>query len=266
MDFKLKECYGIQDLLDIMVLLRSENGCPWDKVQTHQSIRKNFIEETYEVVDAIDKQDMDLLKEELGDALLQVVFHSQMESEKNNFNFDDVCDGICKKLIVRHPHIFSDGDANTVGEVLTNWDRIKAETKGQKTATDSVKDVPTALPSLMRSEKVQHRAAKTGFDYPNLEYAMSDLESELCELKQAIANEDKENEHEELGDLLFAAVNVARFLDLDPEKSLYDSCEKFITRFSVTEKLAEDKNVDMKSADIEKLNSLWKEAKNTTNK
>lgn len=261
MDFKRKERYRVEDLLEIMRVLRSENGCPWDREQTHESIRRNFIEETYEVVEAIDNRDKALLEEELGDVLLQVVFHAQMEAEEGAFDFDDVCDGICKKLILRHPHIFGDVVASTSEEVLRNWDEIKKQEKGQKTQTDAVLSVPKVLPALMRSAKVQQRAAKTGFDYPALDDSMKDLDSELCELKEAVASGNREAVAEEFGDLLFSCVNVSRFLHLDAEEALSFATEKFIRRFAEVEKLAGEQGIQMKDAPLDELNRLWAEAK-----
>lgn len=171
-DFAFKETYSIEDLLAIMRILRGENGCPWDREQTHQSIRNNFIEETYEAVEAIDNSDPVLLEEELGDVLLQVVYHAEMEREAGRFSFEDVADGICQKLIQRHPHIFGDVVAGTTDEVLDNWDEIKKKTKGQTTYTDTLKSVPKVFPSLMRAAKVQKRAAKSGFAYPDGNWAM----------------------------------------------------------------------------------------------
>jgi len=266
MDYHQKERYGIDDLLRIMELLRSPGGCPWDKVQTHQSIRKNFIEETYEVVEAIDNQDASLLREELGDVLLQVVFHTQMERERGIFDFGDVCDGICKKLILRHPHIFSDTVADTPAEVLKNWEEIKKQEKRQTTHAQVLKSVPRVLPSLMRSEKVQHRAAKSGFDYPDVEWAMGDLRSEVEELAQAIAQKDAASVDEELGDLLFSVVNVARFVQVDPEHSLKKSCDKFISRFAHVEQIAADRGVALEGADMDLLDDLWQEAKTKNEK
>ncbi|MEG0614402.1 MAG: MazG family protein, partial [Oscillospiraceae bacterium] len=159
-DFLTKENYTIKDLVDIMKILRSDKGCPWDKEQNHQTIRKDFIEETYEVLEAIDLADDELLQEELGDVLLQVVFHSQIEQESGGFSFDDVCDGICKKLIVRHPHVFGEVSVKNTGEVLKNWDNIKQETKNQKSCTQTLESVPKILPSLMRSAKVIKRAKR----------------------------------------------------------------------------------------------------------
>lgn len=262
MKFQQKSEYTIDDLLQLMRILRAPDGCPWDKRQTHQSIRRNFIEETYEVAEAIDACDSELLKEELGDVLLQVVFHAQMEAENGAFNFDDVADGICKKLIARHPHIFSDVIAETPQEVLRNWDEIKRRQKGQQTCGEVLNSVPKTLPSLMRSEKVQYRAAKAGFDYPDLWSAFSDMRSEVEELDKAVRQGEPGSIEEELGDLLFSVVNVARFLDLDPENALTKACDKFISRFAQVERLALERGVDMKSAGIEMLDVLWGEVKN----
>lgn len=261
MDFKRKERYSVEDLLKIMEILRSENGCPWDREQTHQSIRKNMIEETYEVVEAIDRQDSVLLQEELGDVLLQVVFHSRMEEEAGRFSFDDVADGICKKLIERHPHIFGDVVAADAEQVLKNWDAIKKQQKGQDSYAQTLADVPNVLPALMRTSKVQQRAARAGFDYENIQQALDDLKSELQELSSALKAGDSKNAGEELGDLLFAAVNVSRFLKLDGEETLTAATEKFIRRFTRVEELSAQKGVDMKTAGIDALNDLWKQAK-----
>lgn len=265
MDFPMKEKYVFDDLVKIVELLRAPDGCPWDKVQTHQTVRQNFIEETYEVIEAIDTNDIELMKEELGDVLLQVVFHAQMEKENSNFNIDDVADGICKKLIVRHPHIFGDVKADNAEKVLENWDAIKMQTKSQKTQTESMKSVSKALPSLMRSAKIQKKAAKVGFDWPDVNGALDKVEEELNELKQAINNGDNDNISEELGDLLFSVVNVSRFVKVDAEKALYDACEKFTERFEQVEALANERGIDMSQATLSELDSLWDEVKIKSN-
>lgn len=264
MTFLQKEHYNIEDLLSIMELLRTQ--CPWDREQTHQSIRKNFIEETYEAVEAIDKNDANLLREELGDVLLQVIFHTQIEKESGGFAFDDVCDGICKKLIFRHPHIFSDVVASTSDQVLSNWDSLKQVEKHQTTAIQTLQSVPRTLPALMRSEKVQHRAAKAGFDYSETDGAMQDLRSEVDELSQAIAAGTQAEIEEELGDLLFAAVNVSRFVEVNAEEALTRACDKFTTRFAEVERLATEQGIDMRAAGIHVLDDLWKEVKKQNKK
>lgn len=251
----------MDDLLQIMQILRAPGGCPWDREQTHQSIRSNFIEETYEAVEAIDTKDTDLLKEELGDVLLQVLFHSQIEKDSGGFDFSDVVDGIAKKMIVRHPHVFGDAVVKDSDEVLTNWDAIKKKTKSQSTQTEVLKSVSPALPALMRSAKVQHKAAKVGFDWPDVTGALQKVDEELAELREAVQTNDEEACREELGDLLFSAVNVSRFLHIEPEQALSLACEKFISRFSKVEQLAQQKNIKMSDSSIEQLDMLWNEAK-----
>ena len=260
-DFPFKDRYGFEDLIEIMRILRAPGGCPWDAKQTHQSIRKNFIEETYEAVEAIDAEDPVLLQEELGDVLLQVVYHAAMEEEQGTFQIMDVCDGVCKKLIHRHPHIFGDVEANTAEEVLSNWEAIKQEEKGQKTAAQTLESVSKALPALMRAEKIQQRAARAGMDYESQADAFRDLQSELEELNAAVEQESRERQTEELGDLLFSVVNVSRFIGADPEEALEMACKKFVDRFAAVEQLAQQRGIEMKSAGIQKLDELWREVK-----
>lgn len=259
--FTQKDQYTVEDLRLIMELLRSEQGCPWDREQTHQSIRNNFIEEVYEACEAIDLGDAEMLREELGDVLLQVVFHSQMSREQGGFGLDDVADRICKKLILRHPHIFGDIKVTSSEQVLSNWDEIKKREKGHDTITATMKAVPKVFPALLRSAKVQKRAAKSGFDYPDVFMALEDLESELRELRAAIDQKDQRNIQEELGDLIFSCVNVARFVKVDPEEALAESCEKFIDRFEAVEQLAACDHIDMRTQSIDQLNELWHKAK-----
>ena len=261
MEFHQKDRYEMQDLLDIMKILRSPEGCPWDREQTHQSIRSNFIEETYEAIEAIDTENRELLQEELGDVLLQVVFHAQMEEEKQSFTYADVVDGICKKLIIRHPHIFSDVTAHTSDEVLKNWDTIKMRTKFQRTQSQAMDSVSKALPSLMRSTKIQQKAAKVGFDWPDVDGALDKVSEELEELKEAIREKDAHHQEEELGDMLFSVVNVARFLKVDSEHALSKACDKFVQRFSMVEEMAKERGLDMKQASLEELDGLWEKAK-----
>ena len=261
MDFQYKETYTISDLLVIMKLLRAPDGCPWDRVQTHESIRQNFIEETYEVVEAIDKADYDLMREELGDVLMQVIFHSVMEEEAGRFTFDDVCDEVCKKLIIRHPHVFGNVNAETPDEVLRNWDAIKMQTKSQKKVADSVDDVAKSLPALMRAQKVQKRSAKSGMDFKDAKDAARKIPEELGELREAVAADDKDRLTEELGDLLFSVVNVARFVGVDAEEALTKSTDKFSRRFRMVEDLAAERGIDMKTAPMSLIDSLWEEVK-----
>ncbi len=259
--FEFKDKYDFYDLVKIMQVLRGEDGCPWDAEQTHESIKKNFIEETYEVIEAINKQNPELLCEELGDVLLQVVFHVQMEMEKDVFSVDDVTDGICKKLIERHPHVFGETKVSGVGDVLSNWDTIKRNTKGQKTQSEAMQSIPRELPALMRSTKTQEKARKAGFDWDNTDDVFAKLDEEIAELKSAHKSGVKKDIEEELGDVLFTVVNLSRFLDCDAEEALTASCDKFISRYTKVENLAKERNINMKETSLEELDKLWEEVK-----
>ncbi|MDO5150228.1 MAG: nucleoside triphosphate pyrophosphohydrolase [Oscillospiraceae bacterium] len=259
--FNFKDNYDINDLITIVSILRSENGCPWDKVQTHSSIKADFIEEVYEVIEAIDMDSAEMLREELGDVLLQVVFHSQIKTEENVFNFGDVCNDICQKLIVRHPHVFGEVKVNGCDEVLSNWDKIKQRTKGQTTYTETLESVPKTFPALMRAQKVGKRASKAGMDFENISTALERLKSEINELEAAIAEKDSDKIREELGDVLFSCTNVARKAEVDSETVLTESTEKFIKRFAKTEELVRLKETDMTSLGIDELDEYWKQAK-----
>ena len=200
-NFQSMERYSFQDLNRIMALLRQPGGCPWDREQTHESIRRNMLEEAYEAVEAIDEKDPGHLKEELGDVLLQVVFHARMAEEEGLFTLDDVVDGICKKLVYRHPHVFGTVDARDSGQALNTWDAQKREEKGQRTATDAMNGVARSLPALMRAEKIQGKAAKAGFDWPDAGPALDKLSEEVEELRRAAR--EGSNTREELGDVLY---------------------------------------------------------------
>lgn len=245
--------YTFYDLVEIMKILRGEGGCPWDREQTHMSIRKNLIEETYEVVEAIDNDDPVLMCEELGDLILQAVFHAQMSAEEGRFDINDVCNGICEKLIVRHPHIFSDVVAETSDEVLKNWDAIKQQTKHQKTVTEKLNAITPSLPALMRACKAGEKAAKVGFDFPTPGDAMKKVYEEAREVETA----DSDAVSEEIGDLLFAAVNVARKHGVDPEEALYRATDKFIGRFSAVEKAVSDSGRRMEELSMAELDGIW---------
>lgn len=261
--FEFKDYYDVDDLVEIVSILRSEDGCPWDKVQTHESIRKDFIEETYEVIEAIDLKDPELLREELGDVLLNTVFHAQIETENGNFNFNDVCNDICHKMVVRHPHVFGDVSADTTEKVLDNWDKIKMDTKGQTTYTETLESVAKSLPALMRAEKVGKRASKAKMDLQDASDALECLKSETVELEQAMQSNVAEDVYEEFGDVLFSCVNLARKLGIDPERALVDSTNKFIGRFSRMETLIRSNGIeDMQSLDISELDAYWHKAKN----
>ena len=213
-NFEFKDRYDINDLIEIIKDLRSEGGCPWDIQQTHESIRKDLIEETYETIEAINKADPDMLREELGDLLMQVVFHAQIETEKGVFNFDDVADEICKKMIIRHPHVFGETSVDSVDDVLTNWDAIKRSTKGQKSTSEAIDSVPRELPALMRANKIQSKAAKAGFDWTEVDGALDRLTEEIAELKEAISNSIKSKQDNLVGNMASQGTTPRQLTDL----------------------------------------------------
>ncbi len=259
-----KKNYNFDDLREIMEILRGENGCPWDREQTHKSIRNNFIEETYEFVEGVDKNDNEIMKEELGDVLLQVVFHARMSEESGDFSIDDVADGICKKLIYRHPHIFADTLVKNSDEVLKNWDELKKKEKGQKSASDSLKSVSRALPSLVRASKIQAKAAKVGFDYVNAEDALAKVREETEEVAAELKNLSewkKANLAEELGDLFFAVANVARLAGVNSEEALYNANDKFEKRFEKVENEAAKQGKRLENMTLEQMDSIWNDVK-----
>ena len=249
--------YHMDDLLEIMEKLRAPDGCPWDREQTHQSIRQNMLEEAYEAADAIDHGDMDNLKEELGDVLLQVVFHARMAQEEGQFSFEDVVDGVCRKLVYRHPHVFGTVEAEDAQGALSTWDAQKRQEKGQRTTADAMDSVARAMPALMRAEKIQGKARKAGFDWEDIGPALKKLEEEVRELNQAVGSHS--NVGEELGDVLFAAVKVGRFAGVDNETALQKACEKFIRRFRRVEQLSDR---PLNELDVPELERLWRRAKN----
>ena len=255
-NFQRMDRYGMDDLIRIMELLRSPEGCPWDREQTHKSIRRNMLEEAYEAAEAIDQEDPAHLKEELGDVLLQVVFHARMAQEAGQFTFDDVVDGICKKLVFRHPHVFGAVDAPDPDKALSAWEAQKREEKGQKTAADTLDAVARSLPALTRAEKIQEKARKAGFDWDAVGPVLDKISEEAAELRQAVR--DNTNIEEELGDLLFVTVKAGRFLGLDSELALHAACEKFIRRFRRVEELADK---PMTQLDVPALEALWRQAK-----
>ncbi len=258
-NFVRKPQYGYEDLLEIIRLLRSEDGCPWDKAQTHQSIRRGLLEEAYEAAEAIDNDDPVLLKEELGDVLMQVVFHADIESDAGRFTIDDVCDGVVKKLLFRHPHVFGSQCEDSPESVPVSWDKLKRQEKGQKTVADSMDSVARSLPGLWRAEKLQSKAASAGFEWPDVQGALDKLEEEVAELRRAV--EEGGDVPEELGDVLFAAVKVGRFCACDPEDAVNGTCEKFIRRFRAVENGAAAQGREVSQLSLEEMTALWNEAK-----
>lgn len=235
MDFKFKERYDIDDLLQIMKILRSENGCPWDKVQTHESIRTDLIEEAYEVCEGIDANSPEMLREELGDLLMQVVFHSQIETEQGNFNFGDVCSDVCQKLIYRHPHVFGTVKADTEDEVLKNWDALKKKSKHQETSTETLESVPKTFPALLRGEKVCKRAARAGLPIDSAEDCITRIKEGLDALDCNDNSQNIAQNQQILGNILLSFCNLDRILKTDGEKALTYSTNRFIMGFRAIE-------------------------------
>ena len=258
-DFENKPRYNIYDLKNLMGLLRGPGGCPWDSEQTHESIRRNLLEEAYEAAEAIDNGDTELLLEELGDVLMQVVFHADIAEKSGRFDLDDIADETCKKLIRRHPHVFGDVRAKNGVESLSFWEDIKRKEKQHDSASDAMRSVARSLPALWRAEKIQKKAAKVGFDWPEYSGALEALRSEIRELEDAIKSGG--DVEDELGDLVFSAVNVARFFEIDPEQALWLSCEKFISRFSRLEEAARDSGRRLEDMTLGEMEDLYQQVK-----
>ncbi len=258
--------YDFDDLVNIMKILRAPDGCPWDAEQTHQSIRRDLIEETYELVEAIDKDDAEMLREELGDVLLQVVFHSDIAESEKRFGINEVCNDICKKLIVRHPHVFGDVVVTDSENVRTNWDAIKRDMKQQQSDTEVLRSITPALPALMRADKLGKKARKFGFDFDDAPEAMEKVFEEVDEVSAAIKGGNRSEIEEEFGDLLLAVVNAARLAGVDSERALYNANEKFLERFECVEALclASGKSVTETSRDEKE--RFWAESKKMTRK
>ena len=259
-----KENYNVDDLVVLVEVLRSNEGCPWDMEQTHKSIRRDFIEETYEVIEAIDTDNPVLLREELGDVLLQVAFHSQIEREEGRFTLDDVANDICVKLIHRHPHVFGNVIAESADKVLSNWEAIKSEEKERKTVTDKLTAIPPMLPALMRADKVGRKASC--FDFPNAESVMLKVKEELCELEEAMAQNDADNIEEELGDLIFSVVSLCRKLGFESEVVLNKATDKFIKRFASLEAVVLEEGKDITKLSMIELDAIWEKNKEKSSK
>lgn len=258
LDFLCKESYDLRDFVALVSYLRSPNGCPWDQVQTHESIRRNFLEETYEACEAIDAGDLVHMREELGDVLMQVLFHTDIEREAGHFDIDDVADAACKKLVYRHPHVFRRDEPDA-----PDWDTMKQRERAQTTTAEAMDSVARSLPALWRCDKIQAKAAKTGFEWPDVHAALDKVDEETRELRAAVASGDTEAIGEELGDLLFAAVKVARFASIDPEQAAHAACEKFIRRFSAMETAAANDGTALEQCTLEQMLTLWQQAKQT---
>jgi len=247
---------SLNELIKTVAKLRSPDGCPWDKEQTHETLKRYLIEETYEAIDAIESSDPKHIMEELGDVLLQVILHAQIASENNEFNIDDVANCINQKMVNRHPHVFSNVKVNTAEEVMVNWEKLKKEEKPHR--KDILEGIPIHLPALMKALKVSKKAAKEGFEWKDKQDLWNTLDSEFKELKEAISSGKKQDQEEELGDLLFMIVNIARWYKIDPEDVLNKGIKKFIARYSKVKQLSKK---DLKELTYKELNELWEEAK-----
>jgi len=272
LDQKGDASYTIEDFLSILARLLAPDGCPWDRAQTHESLRRNMIEEAYEAVDAIDSGRPERMKDELGDVLLQVALHSAMAERDGEFTFTDVTDNISRKLISRHTHVFGKDEADSPEAVITVWDKNKMAEKGHTSFLQTLTDIPTGLPALMRADKLQKRAAKAGFDWPDAQGALAKVEEELAEIEDALVgngkplfgrlNSEKDpavyrQVESEIGDFLFAAVNYARLLGIDPEVALSRSNEKFVRRFAGVEGLAADMDKTLDKMSLAEMDLLW---------
>lgn len=258
LNFEGRDYYTLADFVRLISFLRSEDGCPWDRVQTHESIRRNFLEEVYEACEAMDEGDLPHMREELGDVLMQVLFHTDIERETGHFDIDDVADAACKKLIDRHPHVFGTPEQRNQPQ---DWEAEKRRERGQTTTAQAMDGVSRALPALWRSDKVQRKAAAVGYEWPNTQMAFEKLPEELEEVREAIALGDADKMEDELGDLLFATVKLARFLNIDPEKALHRSCDKFIRRFDGVEQAVLREGRSIGDMTLEEILTLYKNVK-----
>lgn len=248
----------LNSLAEIMDRLRGENGCPWDKEQTHKSLKPFLIEEAFEVTEAIESGDPAALKEELGDLLFQIVFHSRLAKERGEFSLDDVIENVSEKMIRRHPHVFGDHPAKDAADALGQWEKIKS---GEKKRESILGGIPKSLPSLIRAKRLQERAARVGFDWPHTEEVWEKVEEEWAELMEARRNDDRTGVEEEMGDVMISLVNLGRFLDVDADEALRKSIDKFIYRFGEIEKEFSTSGKDITHATLEEMEVVWQRAK-----
>lgn len=254
--FTQKDRYELSDFISLITFLRSEDGCPWDRVQTHESIRRNLLEEAYELCEALDENDSVHMKEELGDVLMQVLFHTSIEADAGHFDLDDVADGACKKLVSRHPNLFGE-------KTEKDWDQLKQDERGEKSTASAMASVAKSLPALWRAEKIQKKAAKVGFDWPDIHDALEKIEEETQELREGVERNDMDNMVEEVGDLIFAAVDVARMCGIDPEFAVHRACEKSMRRFAFIEQEANRQGKRMEDMTLGELEALHQQARQT---
>lgn len=244
----------------IMRRLRGPGGCPWDAEQSHESLKRYLIEECYEVIEAIDKRDDELLKEELGDLLLQPLFHAAIAEERGAFTIDDVLETLCDKLVRRHPHVFGDQEIKSSDEQVANWEKIKKSEKGEERRS-ALSGVPPQMPALMKAQKITEKASRVGFDWEHTDQVFAKVLEELRELEETMSSRDQERMEAELGDLLFAIVNLGRFLAVDPEEALRKTIRRFESRFGHVEESLHSRGRSLKEATLEEMDTLWNEAK-----
>lgn len=247
-------------LVEIMARLRGEGGCPWDRKQTRESLKPFLIEEAYEVLEAIEEKDADKLKEELGDLLYQILFHAQISKEDGEFDIEDILTTSSEKMVRRHPHVFGDVKAESAEEVLKQWEAIKKEEKGEERRS-ILEGVPSHLPALLRAHQLQARAARVGFDWEHVDQVFSKVKEEMMEFEEAFRARDREGMEGELGDLLFALVNIGRFIEVNPEDALRKSISRFISRFRHIEEEIARQGREWGEVSLEEMEGLWQEAK-----
>jgi len=248
-------------LVDVVAMLRSDNGCPWDLAQTHESLKADLIEEAYELIEAIDAKVPKKICDELGDLLMQVMLHSQIATDRNEFSVDEVIENLTEKLVRRHPHVFGSVVATDENEVLESWEEIKRGEEGNKDRKSSLDGIPHSLPSLQRAEKIQKRASRAGFDWDQTEDVLPKLQEEIDEIEESIRNDDITEIEMEIGDLLFSVVNLCRFLNVQPEEALRKSTRKFVDRFQRMETALERTNKKFKDYDLSTLDQIWEQVK-----
>jgi tetrapyrrole methylase family protein/MazG family protein len=245
-----------EELMNIMAALRAPSGCPWDREQTHATLTPTFIEELYEFIDAVEENDSEMMKEELGDLCLHVAFQAQIAQENNEFTLSEALDGINQKLVRRHPHVFGEVKVENAGQVVENWEQIKKEEKGD-TRTSALDGIPRHLPALSKAHKVQRKARKVGFDWDDIEDVLKKVDEEMGELREALRSEDQDAIEDEMGDVLFSVVNVSRFVDVEPEQALHRTVRKFTNRFRKIEERLKEKGISIEDASFEEMDALW---------
>ena len=253
---------SLSKLIKITDTLMGEDGCPWDKVQTRESLKPYLVEETYEVLDALDANDPEKIKDELGDLLYQILFHSKISSLKGEFNFRDVIDNLSEKMVRRHPHVFQEGELYTPDQVVKQWEEIKRNEKNQANQKSILDNIPKNLPSLLRAQKLQKKAAKEGFDWDQISDVFDKLDEEIAEFKEAVLKKKSADIQNEIGDIIFVITNIAKCYKIDAEEALRSTNNKFIKRFQYIEQKIKAKGKTLKDSPLEEMERYWQEAKN----